>query len=234
MSKLHMRIYLAPMAGLLASVITMSAVAAPPPHADFDGVWQVEGVTTAVRTTDGKEPPLRPDAKAKYEERRASFKKGDKRFDPTQQCQPHGVPRLLYEPMPFEIMVQPTQVLLMHQWNRLVRWVDLDKPHSEALGPTFLGQSVGHWDGNTLVIDTNAFNDSTLLDAQGMPHSDQLHVIERYTLDKSGNKLNATVAVEDPQTFSQPWETKVSFKRLRNTKIEEDVCVERLNLDQYK
>lgn len=200
----------------------------------FTGVWQVVGKTTALKTVDGKEPPLLPETKKVYEQHRQSRKTGNLKFDPTQQCLPQGVPRLLYESMPFEILPQDKHVVFMYQWNRLARIVDLNKPHTEPLGPTFLGQSVGTLAGNVLTVDTNAFNDMTLLDADGMPHSDQLHVIERYTLDKSGNKIDALITIEDPQTFSQAWDTRVSFKRLRNVKIEEDVCVERLGLEQYK
>lgn len=219
---------------LAALLLTQPILAASLPHAEFDGVWQVTGATTALRTSDGKEPPLLPAAKAVYDQHRQSYRKGDKKFDQTLQCQPPGVPRLSFDAMPFEIMVQAKQVVLMHQWNRLVRFVDIDKAHSEPLGPTFLGQSVGRWEGDTLVVDTNGFNDSTLLDAQGLPHSDQLQVIERYSLSNNGKRLDAVITINDPQTFSVPWNTKVSFKRLNNVRIAEDVCVERLDLDQYK
>lgn len=219
---------------LLTVVVSAPTMAAPLPHADFNGVWQVIGHTAALRTSEGNEPPLLPAAKAIYDQRRQAYKQGDKKFDQTLQCQPPGVPRLMFDAMPFEIMLQRQQVVIMHQWNRLVRWVDIDKAHSEPLGPTFLGQSVGRWDGNTLEIDTNGFNDSTLLDAQGLPHSDQLHVIERYTLSSNGQRMDGVIRIEDSQTFTGPWQTKVSFERKKNLRIAEDVCVERLNLEQYK
>lgn len=218
---------------VIAASLLLAATACASPK-QFEGVWQVIGNVAALRTTSGAEPPLLPEAKAVYDKHRASRKAGDTSYDPTRQCLPHGVPRIAYEPMPFELLPQAKQVVFMYQWNRLVRLVDLNKEHTEPPGPTFLGQSVGHWDGDTLVVDTNSFNDMSLLDADGMPHSDQLHVIERYTLDTSGNKMDAVITVEDPQTFSRPWETRVSFKRLHNVRIEEDVCVERLGLEQYK
>ncbi|MGC3982442.1 MAG: hypothetical protein QM808_14425 [Steroidobacteraceae bacterium] len=221
--------------GVLVCAAWSSQVgAAALPHAEFDGVWQVMGKITHLQTVDGKSPPLLPSAQQQYDQHRQAFKKGDHRFDSVTQCQPPGVPRVAYETMPFEIMVQKKQVVLMYQWNRLARFVDIDKAHSEPLGPTFLGQSVGRWEGNTLVVDTNGFGDMTLLDAEGLPHSDQLHVIERYTLSKNGQQLDARITIEDPQTFSKAWDTQVSFKRLKNAQIEEDVCVERLQLDQYK
>ncbi len=217
-----------------ALLSTASALAATLPHTEFNGVWQVQGKTMALLTADGKQPPLLPAAKAAYEQRRQSFRRGDRQFDQTLQCQPPGVPRLGFDAMPFEIMVQARQVLLMHQWNRLVRFIDIDKAHTEPLGPTFLGQSVGRWEGDTLVVDTNGFNDSTLLDAEGMPHSDQMQVVERYTVNRNGQQLQALITITDPQTFAAPWTTKVNYRRLKGTRIAEDVCVERLNLDQYK
>jgi hypothetical protein len=94
--------------------------------------------------------------------------------------------------------------------------------------------TVARWEGPTLIVDTNGFNDSTFLDAGGMPHSDQLHVVERYELDRSGNQLTALITLEDPATFSAPWDTQVRFRRLRGVRIPEDVCVERLGLKQYQ
>lgn len=202
----------------------------------FNGVWQITSKVTALKTIDGKEPPLLPEAKAVYEQHRKARKAGDLSYDITTQCQPHGVPRLLFEAMPFEIMVQkqPKYVGLFYQWNRLARIVEMDKAHYEPLGPTYLGQPVGKWEGDTLVVDTNGFGDTTMLDTEGMPHSDQLRVIERYSLSNSGNQLNVQLTIEDPKTFSSSWQTRATFKRVKNGRIQEDVCVERLGLEQYK
>lgn len=221
---------------ICALALTAHAALAAGAHEAFNGVWQITSEVTALKTADGKQPPLLPEAKATYEKNRQARKAGDLSYDITTQCQPHGVPRLLFETMPFEIMVQkqPKYVGLFYQWNRLVRVVEMDKAHYEPLGPTYLGQPVGKWDGDTLVVDTNGFGDTTVLDAEGMPHSDQLHVIERYTLSKNGQQLNAQINIEDPKTFSSPWQTQATFKRVKNGRIEEDVCVNRLGLEQYK
>jgi len=202
----------------------------------FNAVWQISDSVTELKTLDGSEPPLLAEAKATYDENRQALAAGDRSFDGTAQCQPHGVPRLLFEEMPFEFMVQnqPDYVGILYQWNRLVRNIEMDKEHYEPLGPTYLGQSVGHWEGNTLVVDTNGFNEETLLDAAGMPHSDQLNVIERYSLSDDGNQLHVELTIEDPATFSSSWKTSAVFNKLPGQWIEEDVCVERLNLDAYK
>lgn len=215
--------------GLLAGAAAIAEDAAR-----MTGVWQVVGHAGQLQTIDGKEPPLLPAARQTYQQNRAAIKAGDRRLDLTNQCLPPGVPRLLFTQMPFELLPQRERVVFMYQWNRLARIADLDRPHSEPLGPTWLGQSISRWEGKALVVDTNAFNDRTFLDDAGMPHSDQLHVVERYTLDRSGNRLSATLRIEDPQTFAAPWEARVQFRRLRGAQIAEDVCVERLGLEQYK
>jgi hypothetical protein len=219
----------------------IAGVLAPPASAAdssiavrMTGVWQLMSRVTSLQTDQGNSPPLLPKARALYDVHRAQLAKGDRSFDSTAQCLPHGVPRLLFESMPFELLPQAKNIVFMYQWNRLARFADLKNPHSEPLGPTWLGQSVAKWEGDTLVVDTNGFNDRTTLDAAGMPHSDQLHVIEHYTLSGDGNTLTAKLTIADPQTFSAPWQTSVRFKRLRDFKIPEDVCVERLRLDQYK
>lgn len=202
----------------------------------FNAVWQIGEPVFELKTPDLEEPPLRPEARALYDRNRQSRLAGDLSYDSTTQCLPHGVPRLLFEEMPFEFMVQqePDYVGILYQWNRLVRIIEMDREHYEPLGPTFLGQSVGRWEGNTLVIDTNGFNDSTLLDAAGMPHSDQLHVIERYSLSADGDQLQVELVIDDPIVFLSPWTTRALFDKQEGKRIQEDVCVERLGLEQYR
>lgn len=115
----------------------------------------------------------------------------------------HGMPRLMYENMPFQILQTPKQILFMFQCNREFRIIDMNAAHEEPPGPLYLGQSVWHWDGDTVAIDTNSFDASTFLDASGMPHSDALHVVERYRV--VGGRLVANISIDDPKTFSRPW-----------------------------
>lgn len=202
----------------------------------FNAVWQISEPVVELRTLEHEEPPLLPEASAIYDRNRQSRLAGDLSYDSTIQCLPHGVPRLIFEEMPFEFMVQdqPDYVGIFYQWNRLVRIIEMNKEHYEPLGPTFLGQSVGRWEGNTLVIDTNGFKDSTLLDSAGMPHSDQLHVVERYSLSADGDQLEVEIAIDDPIVFSSPWRTRALFDKQVGTRIQEDVCVERVGLEQYE
>jgi len=199
----------------------------------FYGVWQVAGDHSELKTLDGSEPPLLPEAKASYDKNRELIAQGDRSWDPVYQCDIHGVPRILFETMPFEILQTPKQVLFMYQWNREFRMVDMNTEHSELPINDYLGQSVGHWEGDTLVIATTQLNAATFLDDSGMPHSESLHVIERYTVLDDGT-MEVHLWIEDPETFSESWETVARFERLPGVKIKEDTCVERLDLPQYR
>jgi len=203
------------------------AAAATP---DFDGVWQTLNPPLALLTADGHEPPLLPAAKAVYEQRKAMLAKGDHSFDITEtRCAPPGEPRIYSEGMPFDIIQTPRQLLFGYQWNRLVRFVNFNVP-MDVLSPYYFGTSVGHFDGSTLVVDVQGFNDKFFLDRAGMPHSDQLHLIEYYQLGPHGDSMRLRIHVEDPATFAQPWDTVLQFRKLPHTRITEDICTMREKL----
>lgn len=200
----------------------------------FYGVWQIASDQAELKTTDGEEPPLLPEARTRYDMTRAQRAAGEFGWDPVYECNIHGVPRILYESMPFEILQTPKQVFIMYQWNREFRMIDMNIEHSELPFLNYMGQSVGYWDGDTLVIDTNQFNDMTYLDAAGMPHSEALHVVERYRVAADGNTMTARILIEDPETFAAPWEATATFRKLPGASIVEDTCVDRLDLPQYR
>jgi hypothetical protein len=232
------RIFLTAALGMLA-LTPLSGVAAQAKQWSTDrpafyGVWQIEKPATPLRTSEGKEPPLLPAARAAYEKTRALRARDDTSWDPVYQCQMHGVPRLMYEAMPFQILQTPKQLLMLFQWNREFRMIDMNVAHSEPAGPQFQGQSVGKWEGDALVVDSNAFDASTYLDASGLPHSEDLHVVERYQVIDQGRTLLGQFTIEDPKIFSAGWQTSARFRKLPGAKISEDTCVERLKLKQYE
>ena len=219
------------LAASLTIAQTQAVMAQPPASigADLDGVWKLEGDHTALRTSNGKAPPLRDAAKRLYAQRAAAKAKGDHQFDPTYQCKPPGEPRIMFEKdVPFQIIQTPKRIVFLYQWNRLLRVVDI-QPQTEVIGPEYFGQNAGSWNGSTLEIDTVGLNDSTLLDATGLPHSEDLHLIERFNL-KDADTLEVTFRFDDPKTFTAPWETKAVYRRQSGARIVEDVCIERMNL----
>lgn len=210
--------------GLLISV---SALAAP----DFTGVWQASKSPTTLLTSEGKLPPLLPEALKLYQERVAARKAGDTSFDNTTRCQPPGLPRSFFMGMPFEIQQEAQFVYVNFQWNRLFRVIDMNITHDQQnmYAPLYHGFAIGSWDKDTLVIDTVLFNDMTLLDAAGLPHSMDMHLVERWNLSKDGNTINAQFTIEDAEYYSKPWSFTAQFKRMpKGTIIQEDVCLERM------
>jgi hypothetical protein len=179
----------------------------------------------ALKTSDGKDPPLLPAARAEYARRQAALKANPK-TDPVADCLMHGVPRVLYAPYPVLIAQEKDRINFVHEANHTFRVVSLTRrpPKPEDEDPAWMGYSAGHWDGRALVIDTVGFNDRTWLDYSGLPHSDQLRVQERYVL-KDANTIEGTVTITDPKTFSRPWSTRFSLVRRPNYQPTERVCV---------
>lgn len=213
--------------GLFALGFAAGSMATQP---DFTGVWLARTVVTEARTADGKAPPELPATREQHQKNRAAIAQGDADVDGTLRCLPPGVPRLMFEAGPFEIAQRTDQLVLMFQTQRLVRFVRLNGKHpAEFVLAPYLGDSVGHWEGSTLVIDTVGLNDSTLIDSTGLPHSDALHVTERLRLMPGGMRLEDTLTIEDAATFSAPWRIQRVFEKRTDLAIQEDICLDRLH-----
>jgi hypothetical protein len=138
------------------------------------------------------------------------------------------LPRLMLIRPPFEILQRPNTIFFGHELNRLPRRAYLNEKLPTDVDPHYLGYSVAHWDGDTLVIESNGFEEGTLLDATGLPHSDALSVTERYRLDKDGKHLHARFTIEDSKTFSAPWSLTAEYVRRPGYELHEDVCADKL------
>ena len=234
----------AAMAVAFAGFISVAAHAATPATAPaksadgkpfIGGVWLVDKPLSELKTVDGKAPPLKPEAAAILAQRKQARHKqastaGKNADDPVAQCLPDGVPRLLNAPQPIYIFQKPKQVTVMYQANHQARLVYLDEPvptGDDAPDPTYNGTSVGHWQGNTLVVETVGFNDKTWLDNSGLPHSNELSVTERYEL-ASPERLRVTITLTDPKTFTAPWQMQLNYKRQPGARMKEDPCAEKL------
>jgi hypothetical protein len=120
--------------------------------------------------------------------------------DPTFSCGPAGVPRMGF---PNKIVSNPNEVVFLYDTENTFRWIPINKSHNADRDATYKGDSVATWDGDTLVIDTNNFNDQTWLGWPGYFHSDELRVVERLT--RTGNAIKYEVTVEDPKVLMKPW-----------------------------
>jgi len=193
---------------------------------NLNGVWAMPSPIRVLRTTDGKDPPLLPAARAEYRKRQAALK-ADPKSDPVSNCWMQGVPRLIYAPYPLLIAQEKDRVNLVYETNHTFRIVSLRHAlpkEGPDLDPLWLGYSAGHWSGKTLVIDTIGLNDKTWLDYSGLPHGEKLKVQERYTL-KGPDRIEGVVTITDPDTFSRPWSTSFTLVKKPGYELKENVCV---------
>lgn len=212
----------------------------PDGHPDLSGFYDRPFVGTVTRRADGtigysngdirhpsyarptteprpdvSEPSYKPEYAAKVKdivEHTAVNAQETTPLDPLQQCKPLGVPRVM-EP-PFDIVQTPNRVVILYEPDEVgntFRIIYTDgRPHPKDIDTTYLGDSIGHWEGNTLVVDVIGLNDETWLGGEGsqrgkyaLMHSDQEHVIERYT--RNGDDLSYEATVEDPVMLTKPW-----------------------------
>jgi len=221
-----MRLAIRVTAGFFLGAMTVTAATAGVP--DLTGTWKPAAGQEEIRTLDGKPPPLLPAALDVYRRHLQLLKSGDRKLDPVSRCIPPGVPRIMYENRPFEIVQRPDLVVLLFEYQRLVRHIYVGGSHPPDVAvPPYLGHSIGHWDGNTLVVDTVDLNDETFLDAAGMPHSDALHIVERLRLLDGGRHLEDVFTVDDPKTFVRSWQARRIYDRKPGMSIREDACLDR-------
>ena len=214
-------------AALMSCVYASITYAADP---SFAGVWLLDGDHSTIRTTDGKLPPMKPEARKRYDAAVAARKQGKPTGDGLAKCLPHGLPRLMFAPYPIEILQEKKQITFLHEAHHMPRLVYLGEklPAVDTLDNNYMGASAGNWDGDTLVIDSAGFNDLTTIDTAGVPHSEALTLQERMRLVDGGKTLEDVITVTDPETFTKPWQTRVSFKRLpEGTWLKEFVCTDR-------
>jgi hypothetical protein len=146
--------------------------------------------------------------------------------DPVALCLPPGVPRLtIVSLFPIEIVQTPRKVVFMYEYMNVFRSIPINAHHPDDVAPTYVGDSVGRWQGDTLVVDVIGFNDKTWLTGTGTFHSEALHVIERYTR-VSKDQINYEATMEDPDVLTQPWTIRTTMMRREGTRVQEYVCAE--------
>jgi hypothetical protein len=150
--------------------------------------------------------------------------------DPTARCLSPGVPRVTTIGLfPMQIIQTPQQVVMLYEVFHVFRVIPINAKHPDDLEPSYMGDSVGHWEGDTLVVDVIGFNDKTWLGSVGTFHSEDLHVTERYTR-VDYNTINYDVTMDDPKVFTKPWTTHNTIMLRPGTRLREYECAEN-NLD---
>jgi hypothetical protein len=167
-------------------------------------------------------PPYKPDAEAK----RQQFLARRGIDDPMGRCLLTGVPRIEYRPLPLEIIQLPDRVVILYEIHHAFRIIPTDgRGHPADLEPSYLGDSIAHWDGDTLVVEVTGFNENTWLAGVGTIHSEQLRVTERFTRD-TFDTIRYQVTMEDPVVFTKPWHMEETFRLRPNERLREYECIE--------
>ena len=214
---------------------TPAAPAAFDPH-DLSGVWfddhprliRVQERYWAYTYTK-EEPSMTPWAQAQFNAAKPSF--GPHPYplaqttDPLYHtCAPIGFPIAFLYPLPMQIVQSPREVIMLFEWDSLRHQIFTDgRAHDTALGPLWMGDSIGHWEGDTLVADTVNFNDKTWLDRMGHPHSEALHVVERIRRIDHDHLVD-DITMEDPKAYTKPWTAQLKFILKPKWTIEEQFC----------
>lgn len=215
--------------GVVASAASYTAPkAAWEGHADLSGIWQAKAnagddVEKLVVDPSNKKIPYLPDAL----KQKAANAKNKAQGDDTSKCYMPGVPRLMYMNYPFQIFQTPKYIMIVSEYAHVYRQIFMDgSAHLDGL-QFWDGDSRGHWDGDSLVVDVTGFNDQTWFDKAGNFHSDELHVVERFT--RTGpDTLTYEATITDPKTFSKPWKISVplSLDKKPNARLMEYECQE--------
>jgi hypothetical protein len=185
------------------------------------------GAQPTYRIADLANPNLKAWVKERMKKDNDEVLAGKIAFTARSSCRPAGVPGFMAfgGANPVYFVQTPKQVWMIYSGDEQVRRVYLDVPHSAHPKPSWYGESVGHYEGDTLVVDTIAQNDKTVVDPYRTPHTEKLHVVERWRLIDGGQAMEVTFTVDDPDTFNEPWSGARRYRRATQPLIEE-VCAE--------
>jgi hypothetical protein len=210
-----------------------AAASASNPH-DLSGVWDfyTRGVQgQGIYATPSRDhPPMTPWGQARYDAAKPGYgpKAQPGGNDPILKCDPSGIPRVLFFPQPHEIVQTPDRTFMFfereHLWRQI--WTD-GRGHPKDLEPTWLGDSIGKWEGDTFLVDTIGFNDKSWLDFYGDPHSDEMHLIERYKR-VDHDTLSMQLIIDDPKAYTKTWVGDMKIFKLlpkKDAAMEELFCI---------
>jgi hypothetical protein len=186
------------------------------------GVWSLPNIQDV---TPAGGVPFTTKGKQVWDERRTQSAS-----DPEKSCLPAGVPRIMYSSYSMEILQIPNRVVMVfeggtHIFRSIPIGTKAGLKHPAEPNPTYLGDSYGWWEGNSLIVDVVGFNDRSWLDASGHPHGEKLHVVEKFTRVNS-SKLEYTATIDDPEYYTRPWTVTTSATYRPNDRLKEVICQE--------
>jgi len=185
------------------------------------------------RVADLSNPILQPWAREALKKANERALSGKAAYTPKERCWPIGVPGfLLYPVFPVYFVQTPKEVVMIWAEDHQVRHIYLNQAHSARVTPSWFGESVGRYEGNTLVVDTIGMNDKTFIDNYRTPHTEKLHVVERFRIVDGGKMLEAKVHVEDPGAFTTPWDAIQRYRRINSSGDKSDPRVPKGPLEE--
>ncbi len=198
----------------------------PDGHPDLTGIWQQpNGVRYTVNIAADLKPedvPLQPWAAEVYKQRQATLSKDD----PVGHCDLPGVPEMNSVPYPYKILQYPNEIVILYEALATFRQIFTDgRALPENPNPTWMGYSVGRWDGDTLVVETSGFNDKSWIDTGGHPHTDAMRVTERFHRRDFGH-IDLQTTIDDPKAYTRPWTVSYQIRLVPDTELLEYVCNE--------
>jgi hypothetical protein len=178
------------------------------------------------RVADLSNPVLKPWVRDELKKFNEDALAGKVQYTPIARCRPAGVPgAILLRLNPMFIVQTPKQVTFLYQSDHQVRRIYMNQPHSAKVTPSYYGESVGHYEGDTLVVDTIGITTKVPTDYYNTPHTDQLHVVERYRVIDGGETLEVNFTVDDAGAFNMPWSASQRYKKT-SAPVREIVCAE--------
>lgn len=197
---------------------------------DVSGVWWSVRYSPELEIQGGGDIPYNDEGQAQYARNMAGLEDGSINDQSRRLCVPDGVPRILGNPYPFKIIHTPGQTTIVYELNGTFRIVLMDRPQLSPdeleIVPYYSGHSVGHWDGDTLVIETGGSIDKTFLDATGAPHSYLLTTVERIRKINGGSQLENVVTITDPLMLTQPITARYVYDSHPEVRLQTYVCGE--------
>jgi hypothetical protein len=172
-------------------------------------------------------PPLKSPYKERYQEAVRKSAEGTLP-DPIAACFPPGMPAVMVMVYGMEILQTPNIISITSEWQAESRriWMDLKQhPPAEELDPSYAGHSIGHWEGDTLVVDTVGLRSDVALDFTNLPHSDKTRIVERFSQLAPGLIVD-DITVYDPDLFTAPWNYKMTYVHKANLRLKEYNCLE--------
>lgn len=192
---------------------------------DITGIWMPNGLKYLISIAADLKPeevPFQPWAAALYKERREN----QGRDDPNNKCLPSGVPEKDAVTSPFKIMQFPGETVILYESRTIFREIFTDgRPLPTDPNPTWQGYSIGRWEGDDFVVETNGLNDKIWMDTNGHPITEAAHITERFRRHDYGH-MDIQITIDDPKAYTKPWTITENPSLLADTELLESVCEE--------